>query len=599
ESEYGKYIVRLFDETPVGFNDYWGIYTKTNNELKSALEGIETLPIAEIDELLLHFCSWGITKDPKITIEKSGLKTVITVKTSDTEEAVQGATIKIGSETYITDEKGQVSIQLLAGNYIARVEKQGDVYPELIRTEIAFLVEQIGGPGGGNQNPTGISIRMAVVGKDGKLLFGPSTVKLSPNSNVLDALDASGLNYKVRSDGYIEEIAGQKEKELGSQSGWKYKVNNIVSNLNARDYMLNNGDRLIWWYAIKTDENGPSWSDIESARPGEPIKNVEKVPEKTGDELIEEQIAKEDNVIISLEERAEPFITFSKATFDKLVEANKPLVIKNAGAEIIFEPQNLLTEEIIEALQDENSKIKIEVKALETENAKAVLDEVAEHKNGKFEVLGKIFEFSFKILTKHSDDSVVEQNITEFKDILPVKVDLSSVNINEDAVNNLTAIRYELDEEGNFVPVKLGGNYDAQEKIFTFYTDGFSLYGVVKAQELTKISLGVNKPVYFINGAKDWTDVPPTILNGRTMVPIRLIAEGLGAKVEWLEDSRMVAIKSGPKTLSFAIGQLVEGMDTPAVILNLRTMVPLRYVSENLGARVLWFDDTKTIEIIK
>ena len=83
------------------------------------------------------------------------------------------------------------------------------------------------------------------------------------------------------------------------------------------------------------------------------------------------------------------------------------------------------------------------------------------------------------------------------------------------------------------------------------------------------------------------------------MVPIRLVAEGLGAKIEWLEESRTVTIKSGSQTLSFTIGQLLEGMDAPATIINFRTLVPLRYVSENLGARVLWFADTRAIEIIK
>ena len=71
--------------------------------------------------------------------------------------------------------------------------------------------------------------------------------------------------------------------------------------------------------------------------------------------------------------------------------------------------------------------------------------------------------------------------------------------------------------KGNYVPIKLGGNYETEEKIFTFYTDSFSLYGVVKAKELTKISLGVNKPVYFINGVEGWTSTA-TILNDRTMV---------------------------------------------------------------------------------
>jgi len=614
ESEYGIYISSLLGETADGDN-YWGLYTITNNELSSASEGIAGLSLAGIDELLLHFKNLYITKDAKIAIEADGLKTKITVKkvsetwiqdpdtkewsSTTTEDVVEGATVRIDDQSYITDEHGQVSVQLPAGTYTTRVEKQGETYPELIRSELSFLVEEVDEPGSGTPSPAGISARVAVVGKDGRLLFGPSSLRLATDSSVLDALDGTGLNYSTR-DGYVSEIAGQRERELGSQSGWKYKVNSSVPSANARDYKLNDGDRLIWYYAKDANDLGPSWSELtEALRTGEPIQTVTKVSEKTGDEIVKEQIDKEKEIVISFEDREKPFITLKKETVQKIIDSNKPLVIKNAGAEVYFEPQSLLTEEITKALANENTEIKIEVKEIDISQSQALLEEIKQ-KNGKFvDVLGKIFEFSFKIQRKNTDDSVTEENITEFNSYLPIKIDLSQAKVKDEIKHKLTAVRYELDEAGNYVPVKLGGTYDSQEKTFTFYTDSFSLYGVMEADELSKISLGINKPVTLINGQESWTDVPATIINNRTMVPIRLIAEGLGAQVEWLKETNTVNIKSDSIIISLTIGQLLAGMDTPAMILNYRTMVPLRYISENLGARVMWFAATQTIEIIK
>jgi len=52
------------------------------------------------------------------------------------------------------------------------------------------------------------------------------------------------------------------------------------------------------------------------------------------------------------------------------------------------------------------------------------------------------------------------------------------------------------------------------------------------------------------------------------------------------------------KTIKFAIGELPPGADVPAFILNNRTMVPLRFISEFFGAVVSWDSETRYIEII-
>ncbi|MBI2573998.1 MAG: copper amine oxidase N-terminal domain-containing protein [Candidatus Wildermuthbacteria bacterium] len=100
-------------------------------------------------------------------------------------------------------------------------------------------------------------------------------------------------------------------------------------------------------------------------------------------------------------------------------------------------------------------------------------------------------------------------------------------------------------------------------------------------------------------------DVPPTIINERTLVPMRAIFEALEAKVGWDEDSGWVtATTKDKKRLILPIkspraafdGRTFE-LDVPALIINNRTMVPLRFVGEMLGAFVEWIPDSRTVQI--
>ncbi len=106
------------------------------------------------------------------------------------------------------------------------------------------------------------------------------------------------------------------------------------------------------------------------------------------------------------------------------------------------------------------------------------------------------------------------------------------------------------------------------------------------------------------------------------MVPIRSIAEALGAEVSWTtvqtKDAVAIDPKEGAYSYEIIIGEkevkvwtnpFVEGFDPDfkvnnildylAFIENRRTYLPLRFVSENLGATVTWDENTQTITITK
>jgi len=114
-------------------------------------------------------------------------------------------------------------------------------------------------------------------------------------------------------------------------------------------------------------------------------------------------------------------------------------------------------------------------------------------------------------------------------------------------------------------------------------------------KDVVKVKVN-DKPIIF--------DVAPVISEGRTLVPLRYIFEALGAEVKWDAATRTVTGIKGSDEIVLNIDSkdaVVNGEtrkpDVPATILNGRTLVPARFISESLGAEVLWDGDSKTVII--
>ena len=110
-----------------------------------------------------------------------------------------------------------------------------------------------------------------------------------------------------------------------------------------------------------------------------------------------------------------------------------------------------------------------------------------------------------------------------------------------------------------------------------------------------------------VNGSKvNFPDVKPyTDSHDRTLVPIRFIADNLGAETSWNEEKQTATIKKGDKTIDICIrckkvfvnGKQVETDSIGEKKDDLRTMVPLRFISEMFGAKVGWDEKTLTVTI--
>ena len=97
-------------------------------------------------------------------------------------------------------------------------------------------------------------------------------------------------------------------------------------------------------------------------------------------------------------------------------------------------------------------------------------------------------------------------------------------------------------------------------------------------------------------------DVPGQIQDGRTMVPFRAIFEALGAKVEWDPAKRMVSAERGDDTLVLTVDSTVVEwrrslirVDAAPVIVEGRTLVPLRFVAQALGLHVVWDGENRSV----
>ncbi|MBO5560180.1 MAG: copper amine oxidase N-terminal domain-containing protein [Firmicutes bacterium] len=118
------------------------------------------------------------------------------------------------------------------------------------------------------------------------------------------------------------------------------------------------------------------------------------------------------------------------------------------------------------------------------------------------------------------------------------------------------------------------------------------------------ISLVIDSPSARINGMEVQLNAAPVIINGRTMVPIRFVSKNLGYTVDWDAEEKKAAISLNDTVIELTQNSekaTVNGeeteIDSPAVNRNGSIFVPLRFIAETLGAEVEWNAESKTVSI--
>ena len=153
------------------------------------------------------------------------------------------------------------------------------------------------------------------------------------------------------------------------------------------------------------------------------------------------------------------------------------------------------------------------------------------------------------------------------------------------------------DADGKVIDVTKAGD---NKYTFTMPAGKVNIAVTTKAADYqNKIVLQIGNRNILENNKTITNDVAPVIVDNRTMVPIRVITETLGGTAHWDADTQTVTLNIDGKTLTMTIGQTISGFDAAPIILNDRTYVPVRYVAERLGAMVEWDGMTQQIIITK
>ena len=158
---------------------------------------------------------------------------------------------------------------------------------------------------------------------------------------------------------------------------------------------------------------------------------------------------------------------------------------------------------------------------------------------------------------------------------------------------------YEIDESGQISRLSKVGSSSTDiiwtgEKVIFVGLGGIVAY--FEPSELVKVK---------VNGSPIVFDVAPTIINGRTLIPVRAVFEKMGATVMWDGNTRTVTVIKNDinvkieieSTTAYINGDAIL-LDVPATVKNGRTLVPVRFIAEALKAKVDWVDTTRTVEIV-
>ncbi len=161
---------------------------------------------------------------------------------------------------------------------------------------------------------------------------------------------------------------------------------------------------------------------------------------------------------------------------------------------------------------------------------------------------------------------------------------------------------YAFDWCNNLSEVYYAGNSEDWQNIKigeenTFLIDAVvSCYGIEYIPETVRVVL---------DGTALTFDYPPVVIDGRTLVPLRKIIESIGATIEWEEETQTIILACNGVTITFTIGSNImykDGtaveLDVPAQLIDGHTMVPVRAIAESFGAEVGWDESTSTVTIV-
>lgn len=123
-----------------------------------------------------------------------------------------------------------------------------------------------------------------------------------------------------------------------------------------------------------------------------------------------------------------------------------------------------------------------------------------------------------------------------------------------------------------------------------------------------ELTMQIGDPIMTVNGTDTEIDpgrgTAPVIIDDRTLIPVRAVIEAMGGEAEWNSETQSAVLTYGGDTVTLTIGSTTayynddaSTLDTAPVIINDRTLLPIRFIAESFGFEVGWDGDTQTVTI--
>jgi len=122
------------------------------------------------------------------------------------------------------------------------------------------------------------------------------------------------------------------------------------------------------------------------------------------------------------------------------------------------------------------------------------------------------------------------------------------------------------------------------------------------------IRIPINSKIVYVSGQEITLDSPPAYIddNMTTMVPLRFISDIIGAKVEWVPETKEINVSQENKEIKLQINNYVALVNlkefqlvSPPQVKDERAFVPLKFIAQNLDFNSEWIPETKTIILTK
>ncbi len=216
--------------------------------------------------------------------------------------------------------------------------------------------------------------------------------------------------------------------------------------------------------------------------------------------------------------------------------------------------------------------------------------------------LKKQYEADKALLEKQKDELEAQ------KDLLEEQLEAAEASGDNELVNKLKTQIQQLKTDMDTIKKQMKDKRDEiKANIKATYTEDELAKIDSVSKEIKKKNKGVDVlPVesIMIKGKHIKFDTPPVIKDGRTLIPVKALSEAFGAEVKWISAERKVIITKGDIEIvlkldsnKIYVNGVEKTIDVPASSINSRTVVPMRFIVEQLGLKVNWNSDSKDIEI--